>query len=320
MTGHHDREAMLASLMSALPYIRLYKGHLFVLKLCGAMGSDPEALRQFVEQASILREFGIRLVIVHGGGPQATLLAERLGIESRFVHGRRITSQPMLEAVVMTLNGTVNTAVLSACRSLGLPAIGLSGVDGGLLAARVRPPVVIESQEGPSTVDYGEVGDIVAVDGTVLDRLIAAGFVPVVSPLAADDRGRVFNINADTAASQIAVALQADKLIFLTDTPGLLQDESDPNSLISYTDVSGLASMEAKGILNGGMKPKMSAARSALAGGVKRVHVVGYQAKAGLLAEVLTNEGAGTLIVKDIAELTPGEQQASAEPHEGAPP
>ncbi len=320
MTGHHDREAMLASLTRALPYIRLYRGRLFVLKLCGAMGRDPDALREFAEQATVLREFGIRLVIVHGGGPQATELAERLGIESRFVEGRRVTSPQMLEAVIMALNGTVNTAVLSACRSAGLPAMGVSGVDAGLLAARVRPPVVVTSKEGSSTVDYGEVGDILGVDRTVLDRLVGAGFVPVVSPLAADDRGRVLNVNADTAASQIAVALQADKLIFLTDTPGLLEDKGDPNSLVSYTDLTGIASMEAKGILDGGMRPKMSAARAALAGGVKRVHVVGYQAKASLLVEVLTNEGAGTLIVKDISELTPGEQEAAAETQQGAVP
>lgn len=320
MTGHHDREAMLAALTRSLPYIRLYRGHLFVLKLCGAMGSDPDALREFVEQATVLCEFGIRLVIVHGGGPQATGLAERLGVESRFVEGRRVTSPQMLEAVIMALNGTVNTAVLSACRSVGLPSIGVSGVDAGLLAARVRPPVVVTSKEGSFTVDYGEVGDIAGVDRTVLDRLVSAGFVPVVSPLAADDRGRILNVNADTAASQIAVALQADKLIFLTDTPGLLEDKRDPNSLVSYTDLTGIASMEAKGMLDGGMRPKMSAAQAALAGGVKRVHVVGYQAKASLLVEVLTNEGAGTLIVRDISELTPGEQEAAAETQQGAAP
>ncbi len=320
MTGPHDREAMLAALTRALPYIRLYKGRLFVIKLCGAMGDDPDALRRLAEQAGILREFGIRLIIVHGGGPQATRLAERLGIENRFVRGRRVTSPPMLEALVMALNGTVNTAVLSACRSAGLAAVGLSGLDAGLLEARARPPVVVGSDEGSSTVDYGEVGDIHSVDPTVLDRLMAAGFIPVVSPLAADESGRLLNVNADTVASRIAVALQADKLIFLTDTPGLLEDQHDQGSMISYTDLTGLASMEARGVLDGGMKPKMSAAQIALSSGVKRVHVVGFEARAGLLAEVFTNEGAGTLIVRDISELTPGEQQADAALRHGAPP
>ncbi|MGD1148164.1 MAG: acetylglutamate kinase [Thermoanaerobaculaceae bacterium] len=310
MTGPYDREATMAGLTRALPYIRLYKGRVFVIKLGGALGSDGAALRQMAEQINVLREVGIRVVLVHGGGPQTTDLAGRLGIETRFVNGRRVTTPAALEAAVMTLNGSVNTAVLAACRAAHLPAIGVSGVDAALLRARLRPPVEVEGEEGPVEVDFGEVGDLVSVDRTVLDKLLAAGFVPVVSPISADDGGRVLNVNADTAAATIACALDSEKLIFLTDTPGILEDRADLASMISCTDLSGLAAMEQRGALVGGMLPKVNAARLALGGGVRRVHIVGYRQAQSLLIEVFTNEGAGTLIVTDIGELPPAEHGA----------
>lgn len=308
MTQPHDREAMMAGLALALPYIRLYKGRVFVIKLGGAASTDAAALRRLAEQVSVLREVGIRVVLVHGGGPQATALAGRLGVETRFVGGRRVTSPESLESVVMTLNGTVSTAVLAACRAASLPAVGVSGVDGGLLHAKRRAPVEVDLGQGPETVDFGEVGDIVAVDRAVLDNLIAAGYVPVVSPLSADDEGRVLNVNADTAAATIACALDAEKLIFFTETPGILEDRNDPATMISCADLPGLAAMQARGALNGGMLPKVDAARAALAGGVRRVHIVGFREKLALLTEVFTNEGAGTLIVRDLAELPPAEK------------
>ncbi|MGC8724228.1 MAG: acetylglutamate kinase [Acidobacteriota bacterium] len=320
MTGHPDREAMLAALLQALPYVRLYRGRCFVLKLGMEREEGAETLAGFAQQASIFHEFGIRLVIVHGGGPQATALAERLGVESRFVEGRRVTSPQMIEPVVMALNGSVNTAIVSALCAAGLPAVGISGVGAGLLKARVRGPVTVQTPQGPATVDYGEVGDLIAVDRSVLDRLMAAGFVPVVSPVAADETGRLLNVNADTVAAQIACALEADKLVFLTKAPGLLEDRKDPASLVSYTDLDGVAALEARGAVEGGMRPKMAAARAALQGGVRRVHVVGLRQKASLLLEVFTNAGAGTLIVKSTSELAPGEQaQPPEEAREASP-
>ncbi len=317
MTGAYDREATMAGLMRALPYIRLYKGRVFVIKLGGAVGSEAAVLRQIAEQVSVLREVGIRVVLVHGGGPQTTRLASRLGVESKFVNGRRVTSPEALEAAVMTLSGSVSTSVLAACRAAHVPAIGVSGVDAGLLRARVRPPVEIDLGAGPVAVDFGEVGDLVSVDRTVLERLLADGFVPVVSPISADDEGRVLNVNADTVAATIACALDADKLIFLTETPGILEDAADPHSMISCTDLAGLAAMEAKGRLNGGMLPKVNSARAALSGGVRRVHVVGFRQKLSLLVEVFTNEGAGTLIVRNVAELPPAEQGRDEEAESG---
>jgi acetylglutamate kinase len=312
MTGPYDREATIMGLLRALPYIRLFKGRTFVVKLGGTACSDAATLRQIVEQVSVLVELGVRIVLVHGGGTQATALAERLGVESRFVEGRRITSPQLLEVVTMTVSGTVSTAILAACRAAGLSAIAVSGLAAGLVRARVRPPVVKDTGEGRVEVDYGEVGDIVSVDASVLERVMAAGFVPVVSPLAADDTGRVLNINADTVAAALASALEAEKLIFLTDAAGILVDCRDPGSLVSYVDLAGLDAMAARGALEGGILPKVTAARAALGGGVARVHIVGIRAKAGLLIEVFTNDGAGTLIVRSIADLAPAEQADAA--------
>ncbi len=312
MNGPYDRDATLLGLVRAVPYLRLYRGRTFVVKLGGATGADPEALKRAVEQVGILNELGIRVVLVHGGGPQTTALSKRLGVEAQFVDGRRITPPAALEAAVMALNGTVSTAVLAACRAQGLSAIGVSGLDSALIRARKRPIVRRELPDGTiASIDFGEVGDIISIDSGVITRLLDAGFVPVIASLAADDTGRVLNVNADTAAARIAVAVRAQKLIFLTDTPGILADPSDPTSLVSYTDMEGLDRLDAAGALSGGMLPKVQAIRSALDGDVPRVHVVGHAGGTRLLAEVFTNEGAGTLIVRDTTDLAPDEQHAT---------
>jgi acetylglutamate kinase len=303
------------ALLRALPYVRMYKGKTFVLKTGGGAATEPGLLGQLAEQISVLTEFGIRVVLVHGAGPQITGLSDKLGLTTRFVDGRRVTDARALEAAVMAMNGTVNTSLLAACRAADVPAVGISGIDAGLLRARVRPPVVKDLGEGPVAVDFGEVGDIVGVDRTVLDRLLGAGFVPVVSSLAGDDTGRVLNVNADTAAAAIAAALQAEKLFFLTGEPGILEDREDPLSLVSCVDLPGLTDLETRGALAGGMLPKVNAAREALLAGVKRVHIVGYRLPRSLLIEVFTNEGSGTLVVKRLNDLEPGEP----EPALGAP-
>jgi len=304
----HDREATMGALLRALPYIRLYRGRVFVLKLGGEAVADAESMRRVVEQIGVLAELGVRIVIVHGGGPQTTALAERLGLPTRMVGGRRITTPETLEVAIMTMNGTVNTAVLAACRAAGIAAVGVSGVDSGIVRARRRPPVETIVDGRLTVVDFGEVGDVMSVDGPALERLLDDGFVPVVSPLSADEAGNVLNVNADTVASAIACALGAEKLIFLTTVPGILEDRTDAGSLISYIDLPGLLVLEGRGALDGGMLPKVNAARGAILGGVKRVHIVGFRQPLSLLVEVFTNEGAGTLVVRDRAELSPGEQ------------
>lgn len=308
MTGMYDRDVAMSSLKRALPYIRLYKNRFFVIKAGGAICGEPAALKALAEQLSVLRELGIKVVVVHGGGPQTTALSDRLGLATTFVQGRRVTDEKTLDVAVMTINGTVNTAFLAACRAVDLPAVGLSGVDAGLIRATRRPPQTFESGGQTVSLDYGLAGDIAAVDLTAIDAAVDAGLVPVISPLASDESGQVLNINADTVASTIARELKADKLVFMTDTPGLLEDKSNHASLVSYTDVKGLALLQGRGCIDAGMLPKVKAATDALNQGVKRVHMVGYRVREGLLIEIFTNEGAGTLIVRDASELTPSEQ------------
>jgi acetylglutamate kinase len=308
MTTPHDRNLTMEALKRALPYIRLWRGRVFVVKIGGALCGEPSMLADLAGQLSIFREFGIKVVLVHGGGPQTTALSSKLGVETQFVDGRRITDQKTLEIAVMTMNGTINTAILAACRAAELPAVGISGIDAGLIRARRRPPRTKVTGDARTTVDFGEVGDVVAVDVSVLNRLLDSGFTPIVSPLVADDAGTILNMNADTVASTLARELAAEKLIFVQEAPGILEDRDDPSSLVSYTDVRGLNALLERGVLEAGMLPKANAAKEALYGGVKRVHVIGG-GKDNLLLEVFTNEGAGTLIVMEMRDLLPAEMQ-----------
>jgi len=312
MVSHRsDPSAVIAALRSAVPYIRLYKGRVFVVKAGGAVFGDVAGTRALIEQIAILHHLGIRVVLVHGGGPQLDEMQRSLGIEPRMVRGRRVTDDRSLDATTMVLNGLINTRILAICRELGIGAVGLSGVDAGLVHAARRPPVQVDGE----TVDYGFVGDIVSVDGAVLRQQLDAGLMPVVSPVSADDAGCVLNINADTVAASVGAALGADKLILCTGAPGILERLDDPRSLVSYTDLAGLRRLESAGSLEGGMLPKASAIEAAIRGGVRRVHVISYRLRDSLLAEVFTNEGTGTLIVADIQALTPAEQHP-----EGAAP
>jgi acetylglutamate kinase len=229
-----------------------------------------------------------------------------LGATPRFVEGRRVTDETDLAVAAMVLNGSVNTRILAVCRSLGLPAVGLSGVDAGLIQAKRRPPVRV----GDQMVDYGSVGDIVSVAPGVLEKLMDAGVIPIVSPLSAADDGALLNINADTVASALAVGLRAEKLMVLTGAPGILERPDDPGSLVSYTDLAGLRRLHEQGCLVKGMLPKASAIESALLGGVRRVHILSADQPDSLLAEVFTNEGMGTMVVADIHNLSPAEQAA----------
>ena len=308
MKPGHDRAVIVSALKHAAPYIRLFKHKVFVLKAGGEVFADPASTRALMEQVGILYQVGIRVVLVHGGGPQSTELAGALGLNSKFVDGRRVTDGPSLEVATMVLNGQINTRVLAACRDLEIPAVGISGVDAGLIRAHRRPPV---QKDGVTTIDYGFVGDIDSVDADVLQKQLDNGLMPVVSPLSCDASGTVLNINADTVAAAIAAELDAEKLILATGAAGILEDAADPQSLISYVDRSGLRKLRTDGKLTNGMLPKAAAIENALANGVSRVHVISYKLPDSLLLEVFTNEGTGTLVVNDIAALTPAEQAST---------
>jgi acetylglutamate kinase len=305
-----DQTLAIRALKSAAPYIRMYKGKTFVVKAGGGVFAERDATRTLVEQIGILHYFGVRVVLVHGGGPQLTELSAQLGVPTQMVEGRRVTDARSIDVTAMVLNGLINTQLLAMCRDLNIDAVGISGVDAGLVRAHKRPPV--RPLTGGEPVDYGFVGDIDSIDTTVLKKLLDNGLMPVVSPLSADENGTLLNINGDTVAAAIGAALGAEKLILCTGTPGILGTVNDPGSLISYTDLAGLKRLRDSGAIADGMLPKARAIEDALRGGVRRVHVVSYRAPEGILSEVFTNEGTGTLIVADINALTPAEQQGTS--------
>jgi acetylglutamate kinase len=304
-----DPAAAIRSLRSAAPYIRMYKGKTFVVKAGGGVFADAAAVKGLIEQIAILHYFGVRVVFVHGGGPQLTEITEKLGVPTRMVQGRRVTDQKAIDATSMVLNGLINTQLLALCREMNIDAVGVSGVDAGLVRAHRRAPVKIDTGE---TVDYGFVGDIDAIDTSVLSKLLDNGLMPIVSPLSADDSGTLLNINGDTVAAAIGAALDAEKLMLCTGAPGILADVNDPSSIISYTDLAGLKRLREEKKIVDGMLPKAKAIEDAIRGGVRRVHVMSYKSPEGILAEVFTNEGAGTLIVADVNALSPAEQQVGA--------
>ena len=301
-----DPSVAIRALRGAAPYIRMYKGKVFVIKASGGVFGDAAATRGLIEQVAILHQVGIRVVLVHGGGPQLTQVQESLGLTPRMVAGRRVTDGKSMEVTSMVLNGLVNTQILGMCRELDIAAVGVSGVDAGLVRAHKRPPVSVEGQ----MVDYGFVGDIDLIDVKVLQQLLDDGLMPVVSPVSADDKGQLLNINADTVAAGIGAGLKAEKLMLCTGAPGILESVDDPRSIVSYTDLAGLARLKAQGSLKDGMLPKAKAIEDAIRGGVRRVHVTSYKSPDSILAEVFTNEGTGTLIVENISVLSPAEQHS----------
>ena len=297
-------ESPFYAMRAATPYIAQFRGKTFVLKLGGELLTERAALRGLVEQLAVLHSLSIPIVIVHGGGPQIEARCKQMGIPTRKVAGRRITTPEVLDVAKMVFAGSAHTDFLAALRAGGLPCVGLTGVDAGLITARRRPPVAVRADDTDAleTVDYGLVGDIESVDPRVLQHLLDGGFVPVVAPLTGGEGSAIYNTNADTIASAPAGALQAEKLFFLVRVPGVLKDENDPTSLVSFVKAGELDGLEDRGVLRGGMRPKCHAARAALDGGVGSIHIVSGVKPDALLREVFTNEGSGTMIVRDDAE------------------
>lgn len=293
-----DSTRGITGLKGALRYVRAYRDHVFVVKLGGDVLQDEEVLDHVAEQLALLHSLSIRLVVVHGGGPQASLLSRRLGREPVMVAGRRVTDDAALEVAKLVYAGLLSTDLVSALRRHQVQAVGLSGVDADLLTAHRRPPVEVQTDEGERRlVDFGHVGDIDRVDPRVLTTLVEHRFVPVVASLAGDGEGGVFNVNADTVAESLAIALRAQKLLFLTGAPGVLRDRNDPSSLVTFADPDDLAGLLAGGGIAGGMRPKVEACIRAATGGVERTHIIDGRAHDSILMEVFTGAGAGTMIV-----------------------
>jgi acetylglutamate kinase len=287
-------------------YLGTYRDGRFVVKLGGEVVLNAAGLDALAADIAVLVREGVRLVLVHGGGPQADALAARMGHTPQKVNGRRITTDTDLEVAKMVYGGSINLDLLSALRRHGVGGVGLSGVDANLLTVTRRPPrLVQDSATGTEAlVDFGHVGDIVDVDPRVLHLLCEARMVPVVASLAADNEGAIYNVNADSVAAAIAGAFDAAKLFLLTNVPGVLADPADPASRWSVLDTDEISALIAQRIIRGGMTPKVQACLDALAAGVRRTHILDGTLDHSLLLESFTYEGVGTMI------LNPGDKAA----------
>jgi len=286
-------------LKQALPYIKQYRDAVFVIKLGGEILTEPERLDRLAADLSLMYQLSVRMVIIHGGGPQLSETAERLGITSEKVNGRRITDDRMLEVAKMVFAGAISTDILASLRRHGTPGVGMSGVDGNLIQAERRPKKVVLDQETgrEREVDFQNVGDIRAVNPRVLEVLLENRYVPVIASLGADENGQVLNINADTIASEIAVRLSADKLFILSNVNGVLRDLADAQSRFSYLTVEKGEALIQDRAIGGGMMPKLNAAIRAVRQGVPRAYIINGMAENALLYEVFTRKGYGTMIV-----------------------
>jgi acetylglutamate kinase len=282
--------AKAATLVDALPWLERFHGKVVVVKYGGNAMTSPELQAAFAEDVVFLRYAGLRPVVVHGGGPQITEHLKRLGIESEFRGGLRVTTPESISIVRMVLTGQVNAEIVNVINDHGSFAVGLSGEDAGLLTAERRPAIV----DG-EPVDIGQVGDVVAVDPSAVDALLDAGRIPVIATVARGLDGLTYNVNADTAAAAVAVGLGAEKLIVLTDVEGLYADWPASTEVISEIDVERLAELLPG--LASGMVPKMEACLRAVEGGVPRAHVLDGRVPHALLLEIFTSEGIGTMVV-----------------------
>jgi acetylglutamate kinase len=283
-------QAKAATLIEALPWLARFSGSCVVVKYGGHAMTSPELREAFAADMVFLRYAGLRPVVVHGGGPQISAMLSRLGIASEFRGGLRVTSSEAMDVVRMVLVGQVGRELVGLINGHGPFAVGLSGEDAGLFTA-VRRPAYVDGEP----VDIGQVGDVAQVQTGAVDDLIAAGRIPVISTVAPDADGVLHNLNADTAAAALAVALNARKLLVLTDVPGLYADWPDQSSLLARIGVDDLAKLLPS--LSAGMLPKMEACLRAVRGGVPAAHVVDGRVAHSTLLEIFTSEGFGTMVV-----------------------
>ncbi len=293
-------ERRAAVLVETLPYIQQFAGSVIVVKFGGNAMVDDQLAVQFAEDVVLMHSVGIRPVVVHGGGPQIGALMDRLGIQSEFRDGLRVTDAETLDVARMVLVGKVNRDIVSSINRLGSLAVGLSGEDAGLIRAAARNP------------ELGFVGDVESVNPAIIERLLAEDLIPVVSTIGADVSGQAYNINADTVAAAVAGALGAERILYLTDVEGLLADVDDPSSRISRIDLSGLAALIENGAISGGMIPKVRACVDAVKAGVGAAHMVDGRIPHVLLLELFTDIGIGTMVLPD------GEVAADGRGVEGA--
>ncbi len=279
-----ETQAKAKILLESLPYIKSFAGARVVVKVGGEILDDPAAAESFTTDLVLLKTVGVDVVLCHGGGPQISRMMTDLGLEPRFVDGLRVTDEEALDVTAMVLLGTLNRRLVGLLNTHGPQAVGLSGLDGRLFLAETESP------------ELGFVGRIVEVSPEPVTRLLQDGYLPVVAPLGMDASGRAYNVNADTAAAELAVALRAEKLVLLTNVEGLYETFGDADTLVSEIDVAGLSSLRESGSLSAGMLPKVDAVTRAVQGGVRRAHILDGRVDHAVLLEIFTPEGIGTMV------------------------
>lgn len=274
-------------LVEALPYIKDFYGKKVVIKYGGAAMSDSDLQQKVMQDIVLMHYVGMHPIVVHGGGPEINRLLDRLNMTSEFVDGLRVTDAATMEVVEMVLGGKVNKEIVAGLNASGGRAVGLSGKDGNLIEA------------GP--IDYsgqmGFAGEVRRINPQIIETVIDNGYIPVIAPIGIDDKQQTYNINADMVAAAVAVTLQADKLVLLTDVPGLLQDPDDSGTLISVLKVSDVPRLTDEGVIAGGMTPKVRCCVQAVTGGVGRTHIIDGRVPHSILLEIFTREGIGTMVV-----------------------
>ncbi len=286
-------------LIEALPYIREFYDSIMVIKMGGHAIINAEIMEMIVQDVVLLKFVGIHPVIVHGGGPEITEKMERMGKKPEFVAGLRVTDDETLEIARMVLVGNVNSKIVSLISKHGGKGIGLSGSDGRLIVAKKLAPQRVTVGGVEKEIDLGWVGETEVINPEIIMILAGKGYIPVISPIATDEKGNDLNVNADTVAGDIASALKAKKLIALTDVPGILRNPGDPETRISRIAYNEIETLIKNNILSGGMIPKVKSSASALKGGVGQVHIIDGSMPHSLLLELFTHEGIGTMIYRE---------------------
>ena len=274
-------------LVQALPYLQRYYGKTIVVKYGGNAMTSEDLKEQVMEDIVLLSMVGIRVVLVHGGGPELSGLMQRLGKKPEFIDGLRVTDKETIDMAQMVLAGKINKSLVNLLQMKGGQAIGLSGMDGRLIEAKIRDP------------KYGYVGGVTKINGDVVTTLLDNGYIPVISTLGCDTEGNTYNINGDTGAGKIASAIGAERLIMMTDIEGIMRDREDPDSLISSLTIEEAEQLTKEGVISGGMIPKVRCCTDALNEGVKAAVIIDGRVPHAVLMEILTDEGAGTLFTKE---------------------
>ncbi|WP_303726272.1 acetylglutamate kinase [Anaerovibrio lipolyticus] len=293
---HAEKKA--GTLVEALPYIQEFYGKTIVIKYGGNAMINEELKHKVMEDVSLLKYVGMRPVIVHGGGPDITQFLKKVGKQSAFVSGLRVTDEETVEIAEMVLDGKVNSDIVNMLNCRGVKAVGLSGKDAGLIKASKKLATVYDEAGKQANVDIGYVGQVAAIDTSILDTLLDNGYIPVIAPIGVGDDGESYNINADYVAAEIAGALKAEKLLLLTDTEGVYKDFEDKDTFISTLTVAEAKKYIKTGIISGGMIPKIEACLKSIESGTNKVHIIDGRQPHSIILELLTSSGIGTQVIK----------------------